>query len=308
MCRSHARQIGGRRPLRASEQPMTPARPAARPRRRPASDDGGTEPAGSVDGQVGVPGFRRGLVRRPVLVDRLIEADEAPLAVVVAPPGYGKSSLLCEWALRDERPFVWIALERRSADAAQLTAGSIVDAFAPVAGSSRRLPSSSTHSLPPCEALAQMIGSLAAQLRARARRCPPGRAARAFDGHSRMPEEAPRRLDDRVGIADRAGAGARASTGTPRAGRGANAGPGDGARGGREPARRRRPRARRSRRSRRSSAGPKDGRRRCIWPPSRCETVHAQTATSASEATTTCSPSTFAMTSSRPCPTTCGTS
>ena len=68
-------------------------------------------------------------MRRPGLVDRLIEADEARLAVVVAPPGYGKSSVLCEWAQRDQRPFVWIALEPRAADAAQLTARSIIDAF-----------------------------------------------------------------------------------------------------------------------------------------------------------------------------------
>jgi LuxR family maltose regulon positive regulatory protein len=108
---------------------MPPARIAARERSRPTSGRRPTERTGSPVGQTGVPGFRRGLVRRPGLVGRLIEADEALLAVVVAPPGYGKSSVLCEWAQRDQRPFVWIVLEPRAADSAQLTARSIIDAF-----------------------------------------------------------------------------------------------------------------------------------------------------------------------------------
>jgi LuxR family maltose regulon positive regulatory protein len=52
--------------------------------------------------------FRRGLVRRPRLVDRLIAARDVPLATIVAPPGYGKSSLLSEWSERDRRTFVWL--------------------------------------------------------------------------------------------------------------------------------------------------------------------------------------------------------
>jgi len=53
----------------------------------------------------------RNLVRRPKLVDRLIAAPEASLALIVAPPGYGKSTLLREWAARDPRPFVWLTLD-----------------------------------------------------------------------------------------------------------------------------------------------------------------------------------------------------
>jgi LuxR family transcriptional regulator, maltose regulon positive regulatory protein len=56
-------------------------------------------------------GFRRGLVRRPRLVDRLLAAREETLALIVAPPGYGKSTLLEEWAERDPRPFVWLTLD-----------------------------------------------------------------------------------------------------------------------------------------------------------------------------------------------------
>lgn len=51
-----------------------------------------------------------GLVRRPTLVQSLIDARGAALALIVAPPGYGKSTLLAEWAECDPRPFVWLAL------------------------------------------------------------------------------------------------------------------------------------------------------------------------------------------------------
>jgi LuxR family transcriptional regulator, maltose regulon positive regulatory protein len=54
--------------------------------------------------------FRRpaGLVPRPRLVRRLQHAHEVPLALLVAPAGYGKTTLLTEWAERDPRPFAWI--------------------------------------------------------------------------------------------------------------------------------------------------------------------------------------------------------
>ncbi len=51
---------------------------------------------------------RKGLVRRAALVRRLSRERDATLAVIIAPPGYGKSSLLCEWAEHDERQFVWL--------------------------------------------------------------------------------------------------------------------------------------------------------------------------------------------------------
>jgi LuxR family transcriptional regulator, maltose regulon positive regulatory protein len=52
---------------------------------------------------------RDGLVRRTTLVRGLAGSRDARLVVIVAPPGYGKSSLLSEWAEHDARPFVWLA-------------------------------------------------------------------------------------------------------------------------------------------------------------------------------------------------------
>lgn len=47
-------------------------------------------------------------VHRPALVDHLTAGPEAALVVIVAPSGYGKSSLLADWALVDGRRFVWL--------------------------------------------------------------------------------------------------------------------------------------------------------------------------------------------------------
>ncbi|HEY3728832.1 MAG TPA: LuxR C-terminal-related transcriptional regulator [Solirubrobacteraceae bacterium] len=65
---------------------------------------------------------RNGLVARPALVSRLQNARDAALALIVAPAGYGKSTLLAEWAQSDERPFVWIRLDARDRDPVVLVA------------------------------------------------------------------------------------------------------------------------------------------------------------------------------------------
>jgi LuxR family transcriptional regulator, maltose regulon positive regulatory protein len=48
------------------------------------------------------------MVMRPDVVERLVDARDVPLAVVVAPAGYGKSTLLADWDAADDRPFVWL--------------------------------------------------------------------------------------------------------------------------------------------------------------------------------------------------------
>src|SRR5215207_229355 len=53
------------------------------------------------------------IVRRPALVQRLADPEAAPLAVLVAPAGYGKTTLLREWANRDPRRFAWVTLDER---------------------------------------------------------------------------------------------------------------------------------------------------------------------------------------------------
>jgi LuxR family maltose regulon positive regulatory protein len=68
------------------------------------------------------PPFRPGLVARDRLVARLQGAGDLPLALVVAPAGYGKTTVLAEWAEQDARPFAGIPLEREDDDPVRLLA------------------------------------------------------------------------------------------------------------------------------------------------------------------------------------------
>jgi LuxR family transcriptional regulator, maltose regulon positive regulatory protein len=52
-----------------------------------------------------------GLVDRDRLLRRLLGAREVPLVVLLAPAGYGKTTVLCQWAQRDARPFMWLERE-----------------------------------------------------------------------------------------------------------------------------------------------------------------------------------------------------
>ena len=51
-------------------------------------------------------------VRRRRLLTQLLAADAPPFVVVVAPAGYGKTTLLCDWSAADPRPFAWVTLHR----------------------------------------------------------------------------------------------------------------------------------------------------------------------------------------------------
>ena len=70
---------------------------------------------------VDAPLVRPGLVPRPRLLRRLTAA-ETPLAMIVAPAGFGKTTLLAEWATRDDRPFVWLSMEALPGDGADAVA------------------------------------------------------------------------------------------------------------------------------------------------------------------------------------------
>jgi LuxR family maltose regulon positive regulatory protein len=57
-------------------------------------------------------GSDTGVVRRSALLAGLAElaADDVPLILLEAPAGYGKTTLLRQWASEDLRPFVWVRL------------------------------------------------------------------------------------------------------------------------------------------------------------------------------------------------------
>ncbi len=76
------------------------------------------------------------LVVRPRLVSRLVSASAVAVALIAAPAGYGKTTLLDDWAARDERPFARIAVDASHNDAARLRRDlmRVLDEVAPRAG------------------------------------------------------------------------------------------------------------------------------------------------------------------------------
>jgi LuxR family transcriptional regulator, maltose regulon positive regulatory protein len=56
------------------------------------------------------------LVARERLLRRLLGARDVPVALLVAPAGYGKTTALAQWAARDGRPFAWVTLDAADND------------------------------------------------------------------------------------------------------------------------------------------------------------------------------------------------
>jgi LuxR family maltose regulon positive regulatory protein len=69
-----------------------------------------------LQSKLAIPSLRPGLVPRTALVNRLRASHDARVFSVAAPAGYGKTTLLAQWAARDERPFAWVSLESRDDD------------------------------------------------------------------------------------------------------------------------------------------------------------------------------------------------
>jgi LuxR family maltose regulon positive regulatory protein len=69
-----------------------------------------------VDIKLAAPLTRPGTVAKADVIAQL-RAAPVPFATVVAPAGYGKTTLLASWADSDPRPFAWVALDGRDDDA-----------------------------------------------------------------------------------------------------------------------------------------------------------------------------------------------
>src|SRR5262252_6093635 len=82
------------------------------------------------------PMARPGTVRRSSLVERLARDDSHPIVSVVAPAGYGKTTLLSQWAECDDSAFAWVSVDQRDNDPKVLLTyvAQALDAIEPVGG------------------------------------------------------------------------------------------------------------------------------------------------------------------------------
>jgi LuxR family transcriptional regulator, maltose regulon positive regulatory protein len=73
-------------------------------------------PLDVVESKLHPPPELPGSVPRTALVNRLRAAGAFPLVLFTAPAGYGKTTLLSQWAARDARPFAWVSVDERDDD------------------------------------------------------------------------------------------------------------------------------------------------------------------------------------------------
>ena len=62
------------------------------------------------------PLVRPGTVRRSPLLERLAQGDQHPIVSVVAPAGYGKTTLLSQWAESNGQAFAWVSVDEGDND------------------------------------------------------------------------------------------------------------------------------------------------------------------------------------------------
>ena len=86
-------------------------------------------------GKLRIPSTRPGSVRRTSLIDRLVREVSRPIVSVVAPAGYGKTTLLVQWAERSGQAVAWVSLDEQDNDSKVLLGdvARALDAVRPVA-------------------------------------------------------------------------------------------------------------------------------------------------------------------------------
>jgi LuxR family transcriptional regulator, maltose regulon positive regulatory protein len=78
--------------------------------------DTGGPPFELVVSKLRRPSGRPGTVRRSLLIERMARGDPRPVVRVVAPAGYGKTTLLTQWAERSDKAFAWVSLDEQDND------------------------------------------------------------------------------------------------------------------------------------------------------------------------------------------------
>ena len=96
------------------------------------------------------PAARPGTIPRSSLIGRLAADGSPPIVSVVAPSGYGKTTLLAQWAARDGQAFAWVSLDDRDNDPKVLLSyvAAALDAVQPVGDLVFEALASNTSSVP----------------------------------------------------------------------------------------------------------------------------------------------------------------
>jgi len=69
-----------------------------------------------VESKLRRPVVRPGTIRRSSLIERLARDDARSIVSVVAPPGYGKTTLLSQWAEGSGQSFAWVSVDEADND------------------------------------------------------------------------------------------------------------------------------------------------------------------------------------------------
>ena len=85
-----------------------------------------------LEAKLSVPEFRPGSVSRDDLITRA-RASQARVIGVTAPAGYGKSTLLAQWAATEDRRVGWVSLDRLDDDPSALLV-LLASAYARISG------------------------------------------------------------------------------------------------------------------------------------------------------------------------------
>ncbi|MFY9775488.1 MAG: AAA family ATPase, partial [Trebonia sp.] len=93
---------------------------------------------------------RPGTIPRSALIGRLAADGSPPIVAVVAPSGYGKTTLLAQWAARDGEAFAWVSLDDRDNDPKVLLSyvAAALDSVQPVGDQVFEALASNTSSVP----------------------------------------------------------------------------------------------------------------------------------------------------------------
>ena len=68
------------------------------------------------ESKLAAPPIRSGIVDRAAVVERLLGPDQGSVIAVVAPPGYGKTTVLAQWAAANAPRVAWLSVDDRDND------------------------------------------------------------------------------------------------------------------------------------------------------------------------------------------------